>query len=780
MATVIRRGLAAALAGLLFISCDHGTGPDRARIQLMLVPRFAEQLATGHDGTSAALAVDNVRLQVVDEAADTVVDRGVDWPVDEPSLRIDVALQVEGEEPFEFLLEGRQAETVLFTGRETLTLSADDPTPPPAELELRYAGPGAGLLTLDIIVPGPALLAGDRLQLTAVGTDGQGIEVLDPLMVWTSLDTRSATIDTAGMVRVGHDATRTARIVGRVAFRQLADTLQLPVVPAGVALTLQPDTLVALGFDQVAEARAVGVNGDPVRTAPAQWTVRNPDIARIVAGHEVGARTRVRAVAEGESWLVTSVAGAVDSARVLVHQRVAAAAPQPLRAIVVPGDSIPLTLATTDGGGSTVTDPPPATWTTSDPTVATVSPVGVVTAVSSTGPVSGALVAGEVNGTSFDHRVEVVDAQVVGPAASVSVGDGHGCWLPRSGARVFCYGDNQFGQLGDGTLSDAVISREAVNPLQGLGDLYTQVSSGGVHTCAVLDTVGGTQPFCWGDNRWGQLGDGTSTNRSQPTPVRTSGLQVDLTSVRAGGGHSCALSGRGTAYCWGINEYGQLGLDSLGGGFAFPVPSAVGLTFTQLTAGWLHTCGLSTDGGALCWGRATEGQLGTGSLTSTGTPTPVAGTQTYVQLETGASQTCGITAAGGLECWGYNSSGQVGVGSTAFQVTTPTPVTFPVAVTVIDVALGRIHGCALASSGPVYCWGGNDQLQLGRASPRATRTPIPVPLPPGFVPTSLAGGGGVTCAMDSTRTLCWGGVPAAYLGRASLITASEPTGAGGT
>ncbi|MDX1673843.1 MAG: hypothetical protein R3314_03480 [Longimicrobiales bacterium] len=767
MAAVIRRRLATALGVLLLVSCDYGTGPDRARIQLVLLPQFAEQQATGHDGTSAALLVDNVRLRVVDEVGDTVVARDVDWPVDEPSLRIDVALHVEGEQQFEFLLEGRQAGTVLFTGRETLTLSADEPRPAPAELELLYAGPGAALLTLDIIAPGEALLAGDQLQLAAAGTDDQGTEVLDPLMVWTSLDTRAATIDTAGVVRVGHDATRRARIVGRVAFRQLADTLELPVVPADVALARQPDTIVALGFDQVTEARPVGVNGDPVRTAPAQWTLRNPDIARIVAGHEVGTRTRVRAVAEGESWLVVSVSGVADSARVVVDQRVAAAAPQPLRAIMVPGDSIPLALATTDAGGSVVTDPPAATWASSDPAVAAVSPIGVVTAVSSPGPVTGVLVAGEVNGTSYDHRVEVADAQIVGPAAAISVGDGHGCWVGRSGERVFCHGDNQSGQLGDGTLNDAVISREAVNPLQGLGDLYTQVSTGGAHTCAILDTVGGTQPFCWGDNRRGQLGDGTITSRSQPTPVSTSGLRVDLTSIRAGGGHTCALSGQGAVYCWGDNEYGQLGLDSLGGGFAFPVLSATGLTFTQLTVGWLHTCGLSTDGAALCWGRATEGQLGTGSITSTGTPTPVAGTETYVELETGASQSCGITATGGLECWGYNSSGQVGVGSTSFEVTTPTPVTFPAAVTISDVALGRIHGCALASTGPVYCWGGNDELQLGQASPRATRTPLLVPLPRGFVPTSLAAGGNVTCAMDGTRTICWGGVPAVYLGRGS-------------
>ena len=780
MAAVTRRRLAALLGALLLVSCDDGTGPGRASVQLVLAPRFAAQQATGHDGTSAALLVDNVRLTVLDQAGDTAVARVVEWPVDEPSLRIDVALDVTGEEPFEFLLEARQGETALFTGRELLTLSADDPTPPPAELVLQYTGPGAGLLTLEILAPGAALLAGDRVQLAAAGTDDQGTEVTDPLMVWTSLDTLAARVDTAGVLRVGHDGTRSARVVGRVAYRTLADTVELPVVPAGVTLVQQPDTIVALGFDQIAEARPIGVNGEPVRTAPAQWTLRNPEIARILAGHEVGARTRVRAVAEGESWLVASVPGAVDSIRLVVDQRVAAAAPQPLRSIVVPGDSIPLTLATTDAGGSAVTDPVAATWTSSDPAVAAVSPAGVVTALSAPTAVSGALVAGEVNGTSFDHRVEVVDPQVVGPAASIALGDRHGCWLARSGERVFCHGANERGQLGDGTLDDAVISREAVSPLQGPGDVYTRVASGGVHSCAVLDTVGGTQPFCWGDNRWGQLGDGTTTSRSRPTPVSASDLQVDLVSIRAGGSHTCALSGQDIPYCWGANEYGQLGLGSLGGGSAAPVLAAAGLTFAQLAAGWLHTCGLSPDGAALCWGRGTEGQLGTGDLTSTGTPAPVAGTATYVQLETGASHTCGITSAGGLECWGYNSSGQVGIGSTAFQVTTPTPVRFPLAVTVTDVALGRIHGCALTSNGPVYCWGGNDQLQLGQASPRATRTPILVPLPPGFVPTSLAGGGSVTCAMDGTRTLCWGGIPAVYLGRASLVTASEPTSAGGT
>lgn len=773
MAALISRRLPAIMALLLLtVACDDGMGPDRARIDLQVLPRFSEHEALA---TDPAALVDNVRVLVVGEEGDTAVDQVTEWPADQESIRIDVAVEVTGVQQLEFILHGRQASTVLFEARQLITLSSDDPAPAPTEMVLEYTGPETGLLAVSVVGPLETVLAGDQVQLEAVGIDEQGNQITDLLMAWSSLDTLAATVSADGVVQVEHDATRRVRVVGRVAFRSLADTIDVAVVPASLVLAQQPDTIVAIGFDQYTAARALGVNGEPVRTPPVQWSIRVPrlTIAEILPGYEAGPLTRVRAVNNGVTWLLASLGPLLDSVPVIVDQRVAASAPHPSRVIAGVGDSVHLTLAATDAGGTTIFNPDPAVWSSSDPVVASVDANGTVTANSAPDPISGAAVTGEINGTSFEHRFEVFNGETVGPTVSISLGDLHSCRIERADLQIFCQGDGSYGQLGNGLVDDALYSVETVNPLRDLGDVYSEVTAGGRHTCAVLDTVGGSQAFCWGDNRWGQLGDGTLENRSQPTPVDNSAIQVDLVSLSSGGGHTCGLSAEGQAYCWGSNQFGQLGVDTIGNAATRPQPVAGGLTFTQLSAGWLHTCGLTTDSTTWCWGRGLEGQLGNGTTDGSGAPVQVAGGGVYTSIVTGTAQTCGITSTGGVDCWGYNSSGQVGTGSTAFVVSTPAAVPLPAGVAVVDVALGRIHGCALTGTGPVYCWGGNDRLQLGQASPRAARSPILVPLPAGVLPTSIAAGDGQTCAVDGTRTLCWGGIPAAYLGRDVLVTSAE-------
>ena len=752
-------GLFALTLGVM--ACDSAFGPGRSQVALVLQPRFAELEEHEAVDDNPALKVDNVRVLVIDEADDTVVDKIAEWPLDQDTLQLEVAIEVTSEgETFQLQLQGREDDTILFqTEMVELELSSSDTEPQAMQPVLEYAGPEATLAVVAISGPPEAFLAGDEVQLGAVGVTDDDEEVTDPLMVWSSLDTLAATVDTAGTVSVKHDASRTARIVGRVAFRTLADTLVLPVAPASLNLAQRPDTIRSIGWPQLVWSTPLGVNGDTVRNVTVDWTLRDSTVIRF--GEETNRTTSVRVVGRtnGQAHAVGTAGPTTDSVLVTVDQAVAALAPKPTHAVLAIGDTFSATISAVDSGGTPVADADSPSWSSGNTSVALVDQVtGLVTAANAPQPVSGVGITGQIDSVSYDIWVEVVQPGV-GATRQISVGDSHTCRLDSVGGALWCRGINESGQLGNGTTTDQDTAVQVVNLT---GDPFAEVSAGGLHTCALMDTTGGTQPYCWGDNRFGQLGDGSITNRSQPVPVTDASVPGDFVSLAAGGVHTCGLTDAGAAYCWGYNLFGQLG-DGGATGFAFS-PTAVvgGHTFTDLAAGWLHTCGLRDDGTVWCWGRGGEGQLGADTLFDSTSPVQVAdSSQTFTHIEAGAAHTCGLTPAGDVMCWGYNSSGQVGVGVRDFTIASPTTLTFPSAVTATDLALGWIFGCALASDGAVYCWGANDQLQLGQAVPRAARSPILAPI--GFTPTSIEGGGGEACGIDGTRTICWGGIPSDYI-----------------
>ena len=196
--------------------------------------------------------------------------------------------------------------------------------------------------------------------------------------------------------------------------------------------------------------------------------------------------------------------------------------------------------------------------------------------------------------------------------AAVSAGGFHTCGVTPGGA-AYCWGDNVYGQLGDG--SDT--SRPSPVAVGG-GLTFVAVSAGGQHSCGV--TPAGAA-YCWGDNGYGELGDGSDTNRTSPVPV---GGGLIFVAVSAGGSHSCALTAAGTAYCWGDNGYGQLG-DGPDTNRTSLVPVRVsgGLTFASLKGGDEHTCGVTPADATYCWGRNVEGELGDGTTETIHVPTLV-------------------------------------------------------------------------------------------------------------------------------------------------------------
>ena len=200
------------------------------------------------------------------------------------------------------------------------------------------------------------------------------------------------------------------------------------------------------------------------------------------------------------------------------------------------------------------------------------------------------------------------------------------------------------------------------------------VAAGNGHTCAV--TSAGVV-WCWGANWAGQLGDGTNTSRLTPVSVSPRLPPLDVIAVTAGDGHTCAVTRAGAVWCWGDNRAGQLGDGTT---TTRPTPVAVsGLgdsVVVAVAAGWGHTCAVTSAGAVLCWGSNADGQLGDGTTTDRLTPVVVSGLGNGAAAIAAAPRhTCAVTCAGGVWCWGWNGSGQLGDGTTT-DALTPVAVSY--------------------------------------------------------------------------------------------------------
>lgn len=343
--------------------------------------------------------------------------------------------------------------------------------------------------------------------------------------------------------------------------------------------------------------------------------------------------------------------------------------------------------------------------------------------------------------------------------AAVAVGSEHTCALTGAG-QAYCWGRNLEGQLGDGTLTSRTAPTRVAQPDE---VTFTALAAGPRHTCGI--TPAG-QAYCWGLVRFDPIR--TPTPVSQPSGVA-------LRTLAAGGSHTCGLTSGGEAWCWGSNSNGQLGNPGSNGFSAAPVHQPSGVSFTSLVAGSVHTCGLTPGGTAYCWGANSQGQLGNGQFHDASTPVAVAqpGGVSWSSLGSAGYHTCALTSSGQAYCWGQNAFGELGDGTTTNR-NTPVAVAQPSGVTFSAMGTGRTP-CALTAAGQAYCWGANNNGQLGDNSLTNRTAPVRVHQPGGVAFTLIQSGGSHTCALSTAGALyCWGANSFGQLGDGTITRRLAP------
>lgn len=347
---------------------------------------------------------------------------------------------------------------------------------------------------------------------------------------------------------------------------------------------------------------------------------------------------------------------------------------------------------------------------------------------------------------------------------ALSAGREHTCALAAD-STAHCWGSNEFAQLGAADDGTTCARDERDIPCQPRpvavagGMKFRRIAAGGAHTCAIaLDD----RVWCWGDNLRGSLGDPSPRRSEAPIPARTTARFAD---VVAGGEHTCALRLDGVAMCWGANEHGQVGTGSSAASVAVPTAVSGPLAFASLSAAGARTCARLADGVAYCWGRTWVTRFGSEDVIRQQlVPARVQSPLLFRFLSGGVVTTCGVTLDGDAYCWEANSTGTIGDGSVSGSLT-PRPVAGPVRFLTLGSA--ERHSCGLAVGGAVYCWGtgllgelGVPPVLLGStcgpARDPCSTTPVRASGYRAFTQLSV-GQGGHSCALTRPGNVyCWG------------------------
>jgi alpha-tubulin suppressor-like RCC1 family protein len=328
-----------------------------------------------------------------------------------------------------------------------------------------------------------------------------------------------------------------------------------------------------------------------------------------------------------------------------------------------------------------------------------------------------------------------------------------------SGCSLWSWGNNDLGQLGDGTTTPHS------TPMQtGTFADWLSVSSGILTTCGIRSAH---TLWCWGDGTDGLVGNGTTTT-TEPTPVQV-GTDTDWSSVSVGLSHACAIRNSGTLWCWGNDDFDQLGIGGDGTmNESSPVQIGTDTNWKQVAAGWEHTCGVRTNGLLSCWGDNSSNELGDGTTVSRDTPPDQIGdASTWTSVSTGSLSTCGIQSSGSLWCWGSDELDGI-------QHATPTQVGTDTNWRL--VSLGTEHVCAVRTTGTLWCWGAGGAGQVGDGSGEDRTAPAQVGTATDW--TSVSAGFTHSCGVRASTLWCWGSDQFGQLGDDADVNQLAPVQVG--
>ena len=349
------------------------------------------------------------------------------------------------------------------------------------------------------------------------------------------------------------------------------------------------------------------------------------------------------------------------------------------------------------------------------------------------------------------------DAASVGQV--VSAGSTHSCRIAGDN-KLTCWGDNKFGQLGNGEGGSIGTSPKARKPVKvtvAPSAKYTSVSSGDEGTCA-LNADGGVA--CWGDT--------FMVTRSKPMHTKWG----EVSGVHVGSRHACVVLTGGKVQCVGANNYGALGNDEvdLDMFFAGSPVDALGLKDVLTMDTFVdHNCAVLRGGKVSCWGRNENGQIGDGTKKSAARPVEVTGLEGVIDVEVGTNHSCALLGSGRVKCWGDGALGQLGQGALESSLA---PVEVAGLEGVVQLSAGSYHTCARTSAGDVSCWGLNRQGQLGQEDTK-TNLAKPTRVTVEGV-TWVAAGGTHTCAQTAAGVSCWGNNEFGALGDGGKKSSSKP------
>jgi len=310
---------------------------------------------------------------------------------------------------------------------------------------------------------------------------------------------------------------------------------------------------------------------------------------------------------------------------------------------------------------------------------------------------------------------------------------GSGCAITNNG-QLFCWGENNYGQVGNGSSYHNKTPQAVKNST---ASVWQKISYGLEHVCGIAEG----KLFCWGRNNYSQLGDGSQTNRDRPAEI---GDNTNWTHISAGAYHSCGITG-GELFCWGG-----------GASTSASTPQKIQLRdeWSEISVGNNHFCAIA-QGELYCWGNNNNGEIGDGTTVYKSTPVKVGTRSDWSTVSAGVNHVCAISS-GELFCWGSNSSGQLGNDSLV-KSTVPLKITDKTDWESVDC--GEYSTCAV-SAGNLYCWGSNLYGQIGDGTFVSQKTPVKIGS--SSIWTKLSSGSGYNCGLNNGELYCWGINPADY------------------